>query len=172
MRRGRSISSGNGGVSSESSDADLKRGGIKHCCGEGPHFQESTAMVVLAGNPREQCYCYLAMRTGGFVWEKGPVKRYYGPNLYVYMGVDTVTLAPACGLLRFPCYTAEDRVVGNATGRLSHPRPSPPQAARCWWCRYQNQTREHLFKVCPEWKTQQKILWAEVRKETGRWNDR
>ena len=25
--------------------------------------------------------------------------------------------------------------------------------------------------MCPEWKTQQKILWAEVRKETGRRND-
>jgi hypothetical protein len=29
------------------------------------------------------------------------------------------------------------------------------------------QTREHIFKNCPEWKPQQKILWAEVRKETG-----
>jgi len=28
-----------------------------------------------------------------------------------------------------------------------------------------------LFKVCPEWKSQQKILWAEVKKETGRWKD-
>jgi len=44
-------------------------------------------------------------------------------------------------------------------------RPTP----QCWWCRYQQQTREHLFKVCREWKAQQKILWAEVRKETGRW---
>jgi len=26
--------------------------------------------------------------------------------------------------------------------------------------------------VCPEWKAQQKILWEEVRKETGRWKDR
>ena len=26
--------------------------------------------------------------------------------------------------------------------------------------------------MCPEWKAQQKILWAEVRKETGRWKDR
>jgi len=26
--------------------------------------------------------------------------------------------------------------------------------------------------VCPEWKPQQKILWAEVRKETGRWKVR
>ena len=34
------------------------------------------------------------------------------------------------------------------------------------------QTREHLFKECPEWKTQQKILWAEVKKETGRWKGR
>jgi len=29
------------------------------------------------------------------------------------------------------------------------------------------QTRDHLLKVCPEWKLQQKVLWAEVQKETG-----
>ena len=29
-----------------------------------------------------------------------------------------------------------------------------------------------LFKVCPEWKMQQKILWAEVLKETKRWKSR
>jgi len=46
---------------------------------------------------------------------------------------------------------------------------STPQ---CWWCRYPTQTREHLFKVCTEWKAEQKILWAEVRKETGRWKGR
>jgi len=34
------------------------------------------------------------------------------------------------------------------------------------------QTREHLFKVCPEWKAQQKILWAEVLNETGKWKSR
>jgi len=34
------------------------------------------------------------------------------------------------------------------------------------------QTRDHLFKECPEWKPQQKILWMEVKKETGRWKDR
>ena len=44
--------------------------------------------------------------------------------------------------------------------------------AQCWWCRCQTQTREHLFKVCPEWKAQQKILWAEVRKESGKWKSR
>jgi ribonuclease HI len=57
------------------------------------------------------------------------------------------------------------------TGQYLHwtkNRPSP----RCWWCRYPTQTREHLLKVCPEWKAQQKILWAEVKKETGRWKDR
>ena len=43
---------------------------------------------------------------------------------------------------------------------------------QCWWCRYPYQTREHLFKECPEWKAQQKILWAEVRKETGRSKER
>jgi len=47
-------------------------------------------------------------------------------------------------------------------------RPTP----QCWWCRYRTQTRDHLFKVCPEWKPQQKILWAEVRKETGKGKDR
>ena len=26
--------------------------------------------------------------------------------------------------------------------------------------------------MCPEWKAQQKILWAEVQKETGRWKSR
>jgi len=41
-------------------------------------------------------------------------------------------------------------------------------ASQRWWCRCQTQTRDHLFKVCPEWKAQQKILWAEVRKESGR----
>ena len=44
--------------------------------------------------------------------------------------------------------------------------------AECGWCRYRIQTREHLFKNCKEWKMQQKILWAEVRKETGRGKNR
>ena len=44
--------------------------------------------------------------------------------------------------------------------------------AQCWWCPYRTQTREHCFKVCPAWKEQQKTLWAEVRKETGRWKSR
>ena len=26
--------------------------------------------------------------------------------------------------------------------------------------------------MCPEWKTQQRILWEEVRKETERWKSR
>jgi len=39
---------------------------------------------------------------------------------------------------------------------------------QCWWCRYRTRTRVHLFKECPEWKPQQKILWAEVKKETRR----
>jgi len=43
-------------------------------------------------------------------------------------------------------------------------RPTP----QFWWCRYQVQIREHLFKACPEWKAEQKILWAEVLKETGK----
>jgi len=44
--------------------------------------------------------------------------------------------------------------------------------AQCWWCKCPSQTRDHLFKVCPEWKVQQKVLWAEVQKEKGRWKSR
>ena len=40
---------------------------------------------------------------------------------------------------------------------------------QCWWCRYRTQTQDHLFKECPKWKPQQAILWAKVRKATGRW---
>ena len=29
-----------------------------------------------------------------------------------------------------------------------------------------SQAREHLFEYCSQWKAQQKILWAEVRRET------
>jgi len=47
-------------------------------------------------------------------------------------------------------------------------RPTP----QCWWCRYRTQTRDHLSKERPEWKPQQKILWAEVKKETGKGKDR
>ena len=37
--------------------------------------------------------------------------------------------------------------------------------ASCWWCQYKIQTREHLFKNCPQWKSQQKILWTTVLEE-------
>jgi len=42
--------------------------------------------------------------------------------------------------------------------------------AACGWCQYKTQTREYLFKNCKRRKTQQKILWAEVREiqEEGR----
>jgi len=39
-------------------------------------------------------------------------------------------------------------------------RPS----AQCW---VPTQTTDHLFKVCPEWRTQQKVLWAEVQRRPG-----
>jgi hypothetical protein len=32
--------------------------------------------------------------------------------------------------------------------------------------------RDHLFNGCAGWKDQQRILWAEVRKETGKWKCR
>ena len=57
------------------------------------------------------------------------------------------------------------------TGQYLHWTKNLP-SPQCWWCRYPTQTREHLFKVCPEWKPQQKVLWAEVKKETERWKDR
>jgi len=41
-------------------------------------------------------------------------------------------------------------------------------SARCWWCRCEKQTREHVFKNCGRWKEQQKVLWKEVWKETER----
>jgi len=57
------------------------------------------------------------------------------------------------------------------TGQYLHWAKVRP-TTQCWWCRCPSQTRDHLFKVCPEWKMQQKILWAEVQKETGRWKSR
>jgi ribonuclease HI len=50
----------------------------------------------------------------------------------------------------------------------SKSRPTP----QCWWCASEKQTRDHLFKECAEWRGQQRILWAEVRKETGKWKSR
>jgi len=37
--------------------------------------------------------------------------------------------------------------------------------AKCWWCQYKTQTREHLFKNYPQWKSQQKTLWATILEE-------
>ena len=28
------------------------------------------------------------------------------------------------------------------------------RTAHGWWCRYRTKIRDHLFKVCPEWKAQ------------------
>jgi len=47
------------------------------------------------------------------------------------------------------------------TGQYLHWAKFCP-TAQCWWCQCPTQTRDHLFKVCPEWKMEQKILWAEV----------
>jgi len=57
------------------------------------------------------------------------------------------------------------------TGQYLHWAKVRPDA-QCWWCKCPSQMRDHLFKVCPEWKMQQKILWAEVLKETKRWKGR
>jgi hypothetical protein len=44
----------------------------------------------------------------------------------------------------------------------------------CWWCQRSGitQTREHLFKTCTAWRQQQKMLWKEVRLQTGLGRDR
>ena len=36
--------------------------------------------------------------------------------------------------------------------------------ATCWWCQYSTQTREHLFKNCPQWKCQQKTCGRPSRR--------
>jgi len=62
--------------------------------------------------------------------------------------------------------------IGHArTGQYLHWAKIRP-TAQCWWCQCPSQTRDHLFKVCPEWKMPQKVLWAEVLKETKRWKSR
>ena len=38
--------------------------------------------------------------------------------------------------------------------------------------RYKIQTRNHLFKECKQWRPQQKKLWEEARRETGRGKNR
>jgi ribonuclease HI len=53
------------------------------------------------------------------------------------------------------------------TGEYLHwtkSRPTP----QCWWCPHPRQTREHLLKGCPRWRKEQRVLWKEVWKETGR----
>jgi hypothetical protein len=57
------------------------------------------------------------------------------------------------------------------TGQHLHRTKSRPNP-QCWWCTSVTQTRDHLFKECAEWKGQQKTLWAEVRKETGKGKNR
>ena len=57
------------------------------------------------------------------------------------------------------------------TGECLHWAKARP-TAQCWWCQRPWQTRDRLFKVCPQWKMQQKTLWAEVQTETGRWKNR
>ena len=57
------------------------------------------------------------------------------------------------------------------TGQYLHWTRSRP-SAECWWCQCPTQTRDHLFKLCPKRKQQQKILWAEVGKATEKWKSR
>ena len=52
-------------------------------------------------------------------------------------------------------------------GEYLHWTTSRP-TAQCWWCPHPRQTREHLLKGCPKWRKQQRMLWKEVWKETGK----
>jgi hypothetical protein len=51
-------------------------------------------------------------------------------------------------------------------------RTKSRSTAQRWRCPCRTQTWENCFKASPGWKEQQKTLWAEVRKETGRWKSR
>ena len=56
---------------------------------------------------------------------------------------------------------------GNVSTDSNNPRVSGPKPPK-----RQCQTRDHLLKNCPEWRTKQKALWEKVKKETGRWKSR
>jgi hypothetical protein len=36
---------------------------------------------------------------------------------------------------------------------------------KCWWCGYDFQMRDHLFKWCKRWKREQKQLWVDGQKQ-------
>jgi hypothetical protein len=38
---------------------------------------------------------------------------------------------------------------------------------QCWWCEKAAQTRDHLFRHCRKWKSEQQELWKAARWETG-----
>jgi hypothetical protein len=57
------------------------------------------------------------------------------------------------------------------TGQYLHWRKSRP-TAQCWWCPCRAQTRDNPFEVSAIWRDQQKVLWAALKKETGRWKSR
>jgi len=44
------------------------------------------------------------------------------------------------------------------TGQYMHRAKARPDP-QCWWFQCPTQTRDHLFKGCPKWKGEQKILW-------------
>ena len=54
-----------------------------------------------------------------------------------------------------------DRVTGQYLAWTTR-RPD----ATCWWCQDSIQTRQLLFKNCPQWRSQQKTLWTTVLEET------
>jgi len=38
---------------------------------------------------------------------------------------------------------------------------------QCWWCEKAAETREHLFRHCRKWKSEQQELWKAAGRETG-----
>jgi len=47
---------------------------------------------------------------------------------------------------RLTVLPAQDGALPDQYLNWTRNQPTP----ECWWCRYPTQTREHLFKVCPE----------------------
>ena len=57
----------------------------------------------------------------------------------------------------------EIRAIKAITLSLANTSTGPDSS--CWWCQYKIQIREHMFKNCLQWKSQQKTLWATVLEE-------
>jgi len=64
-------------------------------------------------------------------------------------------------LLRMGCPICQLKTGHCLTGQYLAWTTRRPDGT-CWWCQYSIQSREHLFKTCPQWRSQQKTLWMTV----------